>query len=171
MTDVLLGISPEFLYYKGKQPRPVSELHHPYFLAFSPSEQSTHTARKKLLELWEKNKNDHPKLSKIISIGDVEQYRSFCDFSKTRDVFKVFTKESYLVPEISDHLFFEHELFTAEHDVPYQQRALVDLAAADKAWLFDTKGEKARLKVLIYDIETTQFALQRIVDIAQGDAE
>jgi DNA polymerase elongation subunit (family B) len=157
MTDVLLGISPEFLYYKGKQPRRVSELHHPYFLAFAPSHLSTHTARKNLLDLWEKNKEDHPKLSKIAAIGDIEQYRSFCDFSKTRDIFKVFTKESYLVPEISDHLFFEHELFTAEHDIPYQQRALVDLAAADKAWLFDTKGEKARLKVLIYDIETTQF--------------
>jgi DNA polymerase elongation subunit (family B) len=157
MTDVLLGISPEFLYYKGKQPQPVSELHHPYFLAFSPSSLSTHTARKKLLELWEKNKNDHPKFSKIVSIGDVEQYRSFCDFSKTRDVFKVYTKESYLVPEISDHLFFEYELYTAEHDIPYQQRALVDLAATGKVWLFDTKGEKVRLKVLIYDIETTQF--------------
>lgn len=157
MTDLLLGISPEYLYYKGKQPRLVSELHHPYFLAFAPSNTSTNTARKNLVELWEKNKNDHPKLSKIVSIGEIEQYRSFCDFSKTRDVFKVFTKESYLVPEISDHLFFEHDLFTAEHDVPYQQRALVDLAAADKAWIFDTKGEKIKLKVLAYDIETTQF--------------
>jgi DNA polymerase elongation subunit (family B) len=157
MTDVLLGISPEFLYYKGKQPQRVAELHHPYFLAFAPSTLSTQTARKNLLDLWEKNKNDHPKLSKITSIGDIERYRSFCDFSKTRDVFRVYTKESYLVPEISDHLFFEHELYTAEHDIPYQQRALVDLAATDKAWLFDTKGEKITLKILIYDIETTQF--------------
>ncbi|HVQ00582.1 MAG TPA: 3'-5' exonuclease, partial [Candidatus Thermoplasmatota archaeon] len=157
MTDVLLGISPEYLYYKGKQPRPVSELHHPYFLAFAPSKLSTNTTRKNLLDLWEKNKHDHPKLSKIASIGDVETYRSFCDFGATRDVFKVFTKESYLVPEISDHLFYEHELYTAEHDIPYQQRALVDLAAADKAWLFDTKGRKETLKVLVYDIETTQF--------------
>jgi DNA polymerase elongation subunit (family B) len=157
MTDVLLGISPEYLYYKGKQPRLVSELHHPYFLAFTPSNINTNTARKNLVELWEKNKIDHPKLSKITSIGEIEQYRSFSDFSKTREVFKVSTKESYLVPEISDYLFFDHDFFTAEHDIPYQQRALVDLAAIDKAWLFDTKGEKIRLKVLVYDIETTQF--------------
>jgi len=157
MTDVLLGISPEYLYYKGKQPRLVSELHHPYFLAFAPSNVNTGIVRKNLVELWEKNKTDHPKLSKIASIGEIEQYRSFSDFSKTRDVFKVATKESYLVPEISDYLFFDHGLYTAEHDIPYQQRALVDLAAENKAWPFDTKGEKVKLKVLVYDIETTQF--------------
>jgi DNA polymerase elongation subunit (family B) len=72
-------------------------------------------------------------------------------------VFKVYTKESYVVPEISDYLFFEHGLFTAEHDIPYQQRALVDLAAEGKTWLFDTNGEKKKLKVLVYDIETTQY--------------
>jgi len=72
-------------------------------------------------------------------------------------VFKVFTKESYLVPEISDYLFFEHGLFTAEHDIPYQQRALVDLAATNDTWLFDSKGKKTTLNVLIYDIETIQY--------------
>jgi DNA polymerase elongation subunit (family B) len=147
MNDLLLGQSPKL----------VSELHHPYFLAFPPSTVDADTARKKLIQQWEENKGDHPKLSKISAIGELESYRSFCDFSKTRDVFKVYTKESYVVPEISDYLFFEHELFTAEHDIPYHQRALVDLAAEGKAWLFDTQGKKTPLKVLIYDIETTQF--------------
>ena len=157
MTDLLLGLSPNYLYFQGQSPRLVSEWHHPYFLAFSPSTIDTKTARKKLVEQWEQNKVDHPKLSKITAIGECESYRSFCDFSKTRDVFKIFTKESYLVPEISDYLFFEHELFTAEHDIPYHQRALVDLAAEGKAWLFDTSGKKTKLKVMVYDIETTQF--------------
>ena len=157
MSSVLLGLSPNYLYFQGKTPQRVSELHHPYFLAFPPTATDAHTARKKLLEQWNNNKEDHPKLSKITGIGELEAYRSFCDFSKTRQVFKVYTKESYLVPEISDYLFFEHELFTAEHDIPYHQRALVDLAAEGKAWLFDTKGEKKTLKVLIYDIETIQY--------------
>jgi DNA polymerase elongation subunit (family B) len=157
MIDVLLGISPNYLYFQKKPPQPLSELHHPYFLAFPPTATDAKTARKKLLESWNQNKIDHPKLSKITGIGELETYRSFCDFTKTRNVFKVYTKESYVVPEISDYLFFEHELFTAEHDIPYQQRALVDLAAEGKTWLFDTNGEKKNLKVLIYDIETTQF--------------
>lgn len=157
MNDMLLGISPSYLYFYRQSPKLVSDFHHPYFLAFPPSSVDAHTARKKLMDAWEQNKDDHPKLSKISAIGEPEVYRSFCDFSKTRDVFKVFTKESYLVPEISDYLFFEHELYTAEHDIPYHQRAIVDLAAEGKAWLFDTQGKKTPLKVLVYDIETTQF--------------
>jgi DNA polymerase elongation subunit (family B) len=157
MTDLLLGISPNYLYFQGKPPQLVSDLHHPYFLAFPPSSVDPKAARNKLVEQWNQNKLDHPKLSKITSIGELESYRSFCDFTKKRTVFKVYTKESYVVPEISDYLFFEHELYTAEHDIPYHQRALVDLAAEEKVWLFDTKGQKTRLKVLVYDIETTQY--------------
>jgi len=157
MNTMLLGLSPYYLYFQGKTPQRVSELHHPYFLAFSSGTTDATTARKKLYEQWSKNKEDHPKLSKITGIGELEPYRSFCDFTKTRNVFKIYTKESYVVPEISDYVFFEHDLFTAEHDIPYHQRALVDLAAEGKAWLFDTKREKTNLKVLVYDIETTQF--------------
>ncbi len=157
MSSMLLGLSPNYLYYQAKPPQLVSELHRPYFLAFPPTATDANTARKKLLEQWNKNKKDHPKLSKITGLGELETYRSFCDYKKTRNVFKVYTKESYVVPEISDYLFFEHELFTAEHDIPYHQRALVDLAAGGKTWLFDTNGEQKKLKVLIYDIETTQF--------------
>lgn len=168
MTNTLLGISPNYLYYKGKTPQLVSEVHQPYFLAFTPAKTDAKSARKKLLDQWNQNKQDHPKLSKITAIGELETYRSFCDFTKTRDVFKVYTKESYVVPEISDYLFFEHDLFTAEHDIPYHQRAIVDLAAEGKTWLFDTNGEKTKLKVLVYDIETTQFEegkLQIPIDI------
>jgi DNA polymerase elongation subunit (family B) len=157
MSTMLLGLSPHYLYFQGKTPQLVSELHHPYFLAFPSTTTDAKNARKKLYEQWNQNKNDHPKLSKITAIGELEPYRSFCDFTKTRNVFKVYTKESYLVPEVSDYVFFEHDLFTAEHDIPYHQRALVDLAAEGKAWLFDTKAEKTNLKVLVYDIETTQF--------------
>ncbi|KYK22008.1 DNA polymerase elongation subunit (family B) [Thermoplasmatales archaeon SM1-50] len=157
MSSILLGLSPNYLYYQGKTPQRVSELHHPYFLAFPPSTTDAPTARKNLYEQWIQNKEIHPKLSKITAIGELEPYQSFCDFTKKRNVFKIYTKESYVVPEISDYLFFEHDLFTAEHDIPYHQRALVDLAAEGKAWLFDTKGQKTNLKVLVYDIETTQF--------------
>ncbi|MCK5459409.1 MAG: DNA polymerase elongation subunit (family B), partial [Thermoplasmatales archaeon] len=135
-----------------------SDVHSPYFLAFTEVNANIETVRNKLLERWEKNKVDHEKLSKIKEIGKIETYRSFCDFNKTRKVFKVYTKESYVVPEISNYLFFEHNLSTAEHDIPYKQRALTDLAAEDTVWLFDTCGEKKKVKVFVYDIETTQFA-------------
>lgn len=157
MTDVFLGISPEYLYFKGKNPQRVSDLHHPYFLVFTPSHDNIQSARKKLMSLWEQQKGDHPKLSKIVSIGEVESYRSFCDYTKIKEVFKVGTKESYLVPEMSDYLFFDHGLYTAEHDIPYQQRALTDLAATKDLWLFDSHGKKTSLQVLVYDIETIQY--------------
>ncbi|MCK4995609.1 MAG: hypothetical protein KAR55_01870, partial [Thermoplasmatales archaeon] len=66
-------------------------------------------------------------------------------------------KKSYFVPEVSNHLFFNNSLYTAEHDIPYQQRALVDLAAEGKTWMFDTNGQKKKVKVLVYDIETKDF--------------
>jgi len=157
MSNMLLGISPEFLYIHGKQPKLVSDFHKPYFLAFCPKNRDINTARKDLLKKIQNNTLDNSALSKIDEIGEIENYRSFSDFKKNRKVFKVYTKRSYFVPEVSDSLFFYHNLYTAEHDIPYHQRALVDLAAEDKTWVFDTNSEKKKLKVLIYDIETTEF--------------
>jgi DNA polymerase elongation subunit (family B) len=156
MKDLLLGISPEYLYFQGKTPKRISDLHNPYFLTFSPKD--TKTARKELIKKWEENQSETSPLFKIDEIGEIETYRSFWDSKKNRDVFKVFTKKSYFVPEVSDHLFFNLGLYSAEHDIPYQQRSLVDLAAGGKTWLFDTNDEKKKLKVFVYDIETTQFA-------------
>ena len=156
MKDMLLGISPDFLYLHQQKPKRVDDVHQPYFLSFTPENTSTESAQKILKERIAQNP-DHPTFSKIVSVGDVETYRSFSNFTKKRKVFKVFTKESYVVPEVSDYLFFEHGLYTAEHDIPYQQRALTDLASDERYWIFDTDGEKRKLKVLIYDIETTSF--------------
>ena len=157
MNDLLLGISPDYLYFHDSKPKLVSELHKPYFLVFTPDEYDLKSSRNDLLKKIQGNKSDSDPLSKIESIGEIETYRSFWDFNKKRNVFKIYSKRSYFVPEISDHLFFYHGLYTCEHDIPYNQRALVDLAADKQVWVFDTKNEKKKLKVLIYDIETTQY--------------
>ena len=157
MSDMLLGISPEFLYLHEKSPKPISDLHRPYFLVFCHDDKDIESARKTLLKKLETKTSDEDQLSKIEKIGEIETYRSFWDFKGNRKVFKVYTKKSYFVPEVSDYLFFNHGFYTAEHDIPYHQRALVDLASDGKIWLFDTGGEKKKLKVLIYDIETTQY--------------
>jgi DNA polymerase elongation subunit (family B) len=156
MSDLLLGASPDALYYQHKPPTPLRDLHHPYFLAFAP-DGHTDKARTTLHKAWTAQRDTHPKLSKITDIGPIETYRSFSDFTKKRDVFRVYTQESYLVPEISDYLFFDQHLATAEHDIPYQQRALADLAAQGKAWVFDTQRQTKTLRVMVYDIETTQY--------------
>ncbi len=156
MTDLLLGASPEFLYYQNTPPRPLRDLHRPYFLAYAP-DNKTEAARAALHKAWIQQRDTHPKLSKITDIGDPEPYRSFSDYTKTRDVFKVYTTESYLVPEISDYLYFDCHLNTAEHDIPYQQRALLDLAAQNKAWILDTHAQKKTLKIMVYDIETINY--------------
>ena len=154
---MLLGISSEYLYLHEKPPKAVSDLHKPYFLVFCAKDRNINSARSEILKKFEESKSEDNAFSKIEKIGEIEDYRSFWDFEENKKIFKVYTKKSYFVPEVSDYLFFNNGVYTAEHDIPYHQRALVDLAAEGKTWLFDTSGEKKKLKVLIYDIETTQF--------------
>ena len=137
MNNMLLGISPEYLYFHGKTPKKVSEYHGPYFLAFCQKERNIDSARNDLRKKWENNNSDESPLSKIEKIGEIENYRSFWDFNENRKIFKVYTKKSYFVPEVSDYLFFNHGLYTAEHDIPYHQRALVDLGDLGKVQLQD----------------------------------
>ncbi|MEM0492772.1 MAG: DNA polymerase domain-containing protein [Candidatus Thermoplasmatota archaeon] len=158
MSDLLLGVSSNNLYYQGKRPVHISTIHDPYFLVYTPRGVSLKEARSRLIRLVEEYKGDDSSpLSRIKSIGDIEVYQSFNNPKEKREVFKVYTKASYVVPEVSDCLFFDHGFYTAEHDIPYQQRVLTDLAADDKAWLLDTNGERRNIKVLIYDIELTQY--------------
>lgn len=157
MDDMLTGISSDYLYFHGKKPKRVSDFHSPYFLAFAPQGRDINSSRADLLKKIEAEKSDSSPLSKIERIGEIENYSSFWDFDKTLKAFKVFTKKSYFVPEVSDHLFFYQNLYTGEHDIPYQQRALADLAASNKTWIYDSKGAKKNLNVLVYDIETTEF--------------
>jgi len=124
---------------------------------FCPKGKNIESARKDFLKKLEENTSEENILSKIERISEIEDYRSFRDFNENRKIFKVYTKKSYFVPEVTDHLFFNYGFYTAEHDIPYQQRALVDLEAGGKTWIFDTNGEKKKLKVLVYDIETTQY--------------
>ena len=154
MSDMLLSISPDYLYFIDKKPVKISNYHKPYFLAFTDSSKID-SARNRLIKKI--NDSNSETLSKIESIGEIEDYRSFCNFSKKRKVFRVYTKKSYFVPEVSDYLFFNYGLYTAEHDIPYHQRALVDLSVDEDMWAFDSKGQKKTLNVLVYDIETTKY--------------
>ena len=154
---MLIGISPDYLYLHEKQPKNISELHRPYFLVFCPKQRNIETARNEIINKWKENRSTDEIFSKIEDIGEIQDYNSFWDFESKKKVFKVYTKKSYFVPELSDYLFFNHNLYTAEHDIPYQQRALVDLASSDKFWLFDTNSKKKSLKVLVYDIETSEY--------------
>ncbi len=152
---MLLSISPDYLYFKDKKPVKVSKYHKPYFLAFSDG-NSIDSARNRLIKKLENSNSEY--LSKIENIGEVEEYRSFSNFSKKRKVFRVFTKKSYFVPKVSDYLFFNYGLYTAEHDIPYHQRALVDISIDEDMWILDSKGQKKTLNVLVYDIETTKYS-------------
>lgn len=153
---MLLGVSPDYLYFqKGKITR-VDSLHHPYFLAFQNSLTETKSVKKKLQELWDKNRDMTP-WSYITEFGDITEYQSFWHRSKKIQAFPVFVNQSFRVPEVSDDLFFHHNVFTAEHDIPYQQRVLVDIAAKNDSWICDTKGRKNTISMLVYDIEMRDF--------------
>jgi len=89
MADMLLGISPEFLYFHKKPPKKVSDLHRPYFLAFCPKDKTIENARKELLRKWEAKTSEEDTLFKIEEIGEIENYRSFWDVKRDKRVFKV----------------------------------------------------------------------------------
>ena len=57
MKDLLIGISPEYLYVHEKIPKVISELHKPYFLAFCPKEEPIESARNELIKRWEDKKS------------------------------------------------------------------------------------------------------------------
>ena len=52
MKDMLLGISQEYLYLHRKQPKEISDLHKPYFLAFCSNDSNITSARYELLKKW-----------------------------------------------------------------------------------------------------------------------
>ncbi|OYT57827.1 DNA polymerase elongation subunit (family B) [Euryarchaeota archaeon ex4484_162] len=160
MSKTLLGISQDYAYLHNTPPVKLSDVHSPYFLVFTGNENDIETARKKLIEDIEKRIDEN--LSKIERVGEIIEYRSFWDFDLKRKVFPVYTKKSFFVPDVSDHLFFNYGLYTAEHDIPYHQRALVDLASKNIAWMFDTEGKNKRLKTLVYDIEIIKYEEGRL---------
>ncbi|MDG6229358.1 MAG: DNA polymerase domain-containing protein [Candidatus Thermoplasmatota archaeon] len=162
MEPLLLGLSPEYLYFKQGLIEPISTYHHPYFLAFTGTDEPCASTRQRLFDLWQKNKENQTPFSYVSRFGELETYRSFWEYGKTFQAFKIYTTESYRVPEVSDHLFHNYGVYTGEHDIPYQQRALVDLLSSEATWPFDSAGKKQRLRMLVYDIELTKFELGKI---------
>ena len=49
MSDMLIGISSDFLYIYNESPKPVSDYHRPYFLAFTQNEKDIIKAQKNYL--------------------------------------------------------------------------------------------------------------------------
>ena len=158
--SLYLNISYENLFKKNELPESFSDKHSPYFLSLCDAEkpESTHKA---ILDAWNKAKNnnitnDDP-LSTIKKVDSVEEYTSFWNPVVKRPICKVYTQKPSDVPKVSDKLYFDMGIATAEHDIPYNQRAIIDFAASDKAWIFDSAGKKTSLNILCYDIETTEY--------------
>jgi DNA polymerase elongation subunit (family B) len=153
----LLNVSATHQFWQGKEPEAVA--HHPAFLAFPKGDETVAEAHARLLELV-KNAGD----AEVDSLGKIHKvlapitYKSFWDHGKSREVIPVESKRPYWVPEITEALFYDHDFYTCEHDIPYRERLLADICAENDDWLLDTKGEVRSLTVLTYDIETTQYA-------------
>ncbi len=155
---MLLNVSNSHLWWQGKDPEEIVAHHRPSLLAF-PAEGDIDAAHEALsrqvADAAGSSPDEHP-LAKVHEVLEPTQYKSFWDHGVTREVIPVVAKRSYWVPDISDALFWDG-WHTAEHDVPYQERALADLASQKDWWLLDTKGKPADLRVLTYDIETTKY--------------
>ena len=68
---MLIGISPDYLYLHESQPKNISELHRPYFLAFCPKERNIETARNEIINKWKEKKSTEEIFSKIEDIGEI----------------------------------------------------------------------------------------------------
>ena len=79
---MLIGISSDYLYFRGKTPLNISDYHKPYFLVFSSNNINIGSARSSLKKKWENNTSSTNPLSKIENIGEIETYNSFWDFEK-----------------------------------------------------------------------------------------
>ncbi|RLF51110.1 MAG: DNA polymerase elongation subunit (family B), partial [Thermoplasmata archaeon] len=152
---MLINASPSYLYWQGKV-QPVEEMHMPYFLVFPPEGVDVVEARNKVIRELSGD-------TRIKKIGEIEEYTSFWNPSIKRKVFKIYTKHPSNVPEMSDKIF-KMGLYTAEHDIPYHERVLTDLAAKG-IWIFDTDGKERNVRVLVYDIEMTKYGKERNVPI------
>lgn len=161
MTGPLLNVSNQHLFWQGRDPELLEPMHRPAFLAFPRGDESIEAAHDRLQKLADgavgASADENP-MAKIHKVCAPRRYRSFWDHGQARDVVPVEVKRPYWVPEVSDALFFDEGFYTCEHDIPYQERVLADLAAEKDAWLWDTHGHPAKLNVLTYDIETTEYA-------------
>jgi len=156
----ILNITPRHVYRQHEEPQKVSGYHRPYFLVLPQGDAKK--CRDRVVNRVEQArslKDDGDPFSLVVEVGPVEKepYTSFWDSSRKFDVFRVYTQRSFHVPQVSDAVFLQLGLNTGEHDIPYQQRALVDLANEKDWWVWDTKGEEAEINVLTYDIETTRY--------------
>ncbi len=157
---MLLNVSNSHLWFQGEEPRPIEPVHRPNLLVFPGANESIEAAHERLggllADAHDRSTDEDP-LAKAHGMGDPLEYKSFWNHGQQRPVIPVAAKRSYWVPDISDCLFREHGFYTAEHDIPYVERALADLAAEKDWWLLDSGGRPAELRVLTYDIETTQY--------------
>lgn len=161
MPPVLLNLSNSHLFWQGRDPEPIEPLHRPFFLAFprDPHEpiQKAHARLAAAVEAARGRSPDEDPLAKALEVREPVRYRSFWNVGATREAIPVVCRRSYWVPDVSDKLFADLGFYTCEHDIPYHERAAADLAAEHGWWLLDSKGHPATLKVLTYDIETTQY--------------
>ncbi len=169
MAGLLLNLSQSHLFWQGREPEPIEPHHRPFFLAFPQDpKESVREAHKRLAALADGARGGDPQedpLAKVHEVLEPVRYRSFWNHGTARDAIPVVARRSFWVPDISDRLFAEHGFYTAEHDIPYTERATADLAADRDWWMFDTKGHPAKLKVLTYDIETTQYGQGATKDV------
>lgn len=152
---MLINASPSYLYWQGKI-QPINEMHTPYFLVIAPSHLDAKEVRNKIIRELSGD-------TRVKKIGEIEEYTSFWNSSIKRKVFKVYVRHPSNVPEISDKVF-KMGFYTAEHDIPYHERVLTDLASQG-IWIFDTNGKEKKANVLIYDIEMTKYGKEREVPI------
>jgi DNA polymerase elongation subunit (family B)/intein/homing endonuclease len=156
---MLLNANEQYLYKYGEPPIETRHIHAPYFLVTSPNVRTALARRKKIEQDMLNTKYSDgwaTPLSKIRRLGEILTRKSFQDTTIIVPSFKVYTQIPNDVPIVSTYLFTEYGFSTAEHDIPYIQRLLMDLAN-DGEWILNTNGEKKQLKVLCYDIETTRF--------------
>lgn len=130
---MLISVSNNSMFFDKGDPVRVSTFHQPYILCSG-------------------DRNQLRKTDRIKRIGNYEKYHSWATPGKEIELFKVYVDHPSSAPVVSDELF-KQGFNTMETDIKYIPRVLTDLAVDKNLWLYDTKNEEKKLKVLVYDIE------------------
>lgn len=180
-NGLFLNCDGKRLYFKGDDDRTVTmdvnNYHTPYCLVICDDNitegryrDTTDAVVAKIEERIREVKEDHDRNNRddpyrfiltddrgLMMYTNASVYRSFHNPCVRYRCIEVHATMSWKIPAISTVLFKDMGMYSAEFDIPYRDRALIDIQGENRVWLFDTGGNVRKLKVLAYDIETTQY--------------
>lgn len=141
---VLLNTTSRGLYYAGGHVVPLNAVQAPYFYAVPDHG----TARDLQDRLRQAQVAGQGAWRHVLDVGDVVRLASYWNPGHRVEAVPVYVRDEAKVDVVSSHACRELVCWSLEHDVSHVEQVLIDQAAAGRAWILDTRGRPAFLRVL-----------------------